>query len=356
MRHIKEFTPRTWISLSVCLGACLFSILWIYEINTYKPVQIIQIDASRRTVIKVYPNAEGIIWHSTKWTEDGKYIQIYNSRSQVSASKLMTIDPENAKYTNNVQTIEKGNIFGLVNELPFTLEEREALWASCQNENLFFTAKYLDNQDGSWETRLWKGSQLIKTFPPTRFDFGLYQSGFNDNAVGWTIEYSDFSPDCRYDILSYGKDVWLLDTVDKSFSRIFTVWQPILPSWAPNSQEFVFTDTYVGRIQKYNVQSKKQSWLPSISTNYMHWSKTGKWILGAGVVISSDGSKKGVLGYCPTIEDLSKLSKDIDFSTETPSWSPTDDKFAFICNLFDKSSQKSESFLIIWDLSDLESN
>jgi hypothetical protein len=353
MRHIKKIATRP---ILIILGICLFGILFlIYGKDIYKPPQILQVDNSRRTVIQVYPNAEGTEWLGTKWTDDGKYIQIYNSRGQVYANKLMMIDPENARDINNAQKLEKNNILGLVNALPFTLENREALWAGCQNENLFFTAKYLDNKDGSWETRLWKGSQLIKTFQPIRFDFGLYQSGFNDDPVGWIIEYSHFSPDCRYDIISYGKDVWLLDTVEKSFSRIFTVWQSIWPSWAPNSQEFVFTDNR--GLQKYNVQSKKQSWLPSIASDVIYWSKTGKWILGYSEVISSDGSKKGVLeDYCANIGDPSGPAKDIDFSDETPSWSPTDDKFAFICDLYDRSTQKRESFLIIWDLSNLDGN
>jgi hypothetical protein len=377
MKYIKKIAP---LSMLVILGLCLFGILfvvfdraiytWWVSLVVPKP-HIFQVDISRRTAIQVYPNAEGIEWFGTTWTDDGKYIEINNSRGQVYASKLMVIDPENVVYPNKIQTLEKGNILGLVNELPFKLESREALWAGCEKENFFFTAKYLDNKNGFWETRLWKGSQLIKTFQPIAFFFGMYQSGFNDDPVGWTIEYSHFSPDCRYDIISFGKDVWLLDTVEKSFLRIFEArqfkdnlndileghYQFIWPSWAPNSHEFVFGDYEYG-LEKYDIASKQRSWIvaPGITGGIPTWSKTGKWILGDSVVISADGSNIGTLEGCETIENPSWSSNKIDTSTENPSWSPTDDKFAFTCSKYDQSTQKREIFLIIWDLSNLDGN
>jgi hypothetical protein len=223
---MKDTNKFVSVSILAILGLCLFGILFVvFERDIYKwwvrlavpEPYVFQVDISRRTAIRVYPNAEGIQWFGTRWTDDGKHIEIYDSRAQVYASKLMMIDPENATYTNNVQTLEKGNILGLINELPFTLGNGESLWAGCENGNLFFTAKYLENKYGFWETRLWQGDQLIKTFQPIEFQFDLYQDVLNDNPVGWTIEYSHFSPDCRYDIISLGKDVWLLDTVEKSF-------------------------------------------------------------------------------------------------------------------------------------------
>ena len=385
MRHIKKIVP---VSTLVILVLCLFGILFvIFERDIYKwraslvvpKPDIFQVDISRRTATRVYPNPEGIKWLGTTWTDNGKRIEIINSRGQIYASKLMVIDPENATYTDNVQTFEKGNILRLVNELPFTLEDRESLWAGCQNTDLFFTGKYIESN--LWETRLWKGSRLLKTFPPARFDFDMYRSGFNDNPVGWVIEYSHFSPDCRYDIISFGKDVWLLDTVEKSFLPIFAArqfksnlldlvegnHQLIWPSWAPNGYEFVFGDETFG-LERYNVQSGKRSWLlsPGIAGGAIEWSKTGKWILGYSdqgmSVISPDGNKVGTLEGCENIKHPSWSSKDIHTFTENPSWSPTEDKFAFICNQYDQSTctegkcEKEESFLIIWDLSNLDSN
>jgi hypothetical protein len=66
----------------------------------------------KRNAIRVYPNAEGIRWFGTRWTDDGMHIEIYNSRAQVYASKLMVINPDNPIYTNHIQTLEKGNIRG----------------------------------------------------------------------------------------------------------------------------------------------------------------------------------------------------------------------------------------------------
>ena len=337
---------------------------------------VFQVDISRRNVVQVFPNGNGIRWYGTRWTDDGKYIEVYASRAQVYADILMLIDPQNARYTSDTQVIEGENILGVTNELPFTLEDRESLWAGCQKENVFFTAKYLDSKYGFWETRLWKGSQLIKTFPPIRFHFDLYQGGFNDDPVGWTIEYSHFSPDCRYDILPLGKDVWLLDTVEKSFSRIFEIRSSLhdivqgshaymWPSWAPNSREFVFGDGRFGN-EKYDVQSKKRSWLlgPDFAGGAIEWSKTGRWILGyfnqSMSVISPDGRNIGTLAGCENIQHPSWSPEDIHASTEDPSWSPTDDKVAFICKQYDQSSckdgncEKEESFLVIWDLSNLD--
>jgi hypothetical protein len=379
-------------SLLAILSVCLFGILFaIFERNIYKwwgnlvvhKTQIFQVDISRRTVVQVNPNSEGIEWLGTTWTDDGKHIQITNSRGQVYASKLMIIDPQNAVYTHNIQTLESGNILGLVNELPFTLEYRESLWAGCQKENLFFTAKYLDNKYGFWEPRLWKGSELIKTFSPVEIRFGIYQSGFKDEPVGWTMQYSNFSPDCRFFTMDSYDNTWILDTVNQSFTpllvnrrqliseQIFSLFdvycnECIWPIWSPNSHEFVF-DSRNG-IEKYDLLSNKHSWLvaPESDTSAGQWSKTGKWILGysngSESVISSDGHKIGTLEGCENIEHPSWSSKDIHTYWENSSWSPTADKFAFICNQYDQSTcsegkcEKSESFLVIWDLSNLDSN
>lgn len=387
MKRLKKIVlVLTVVILALCLSGVLFVVFgraiykWQKSLIVPEP-NIFQVDISRRTAIRVYPNTEGIEWLGTTWTDDGKRIEILNSRGQIYASKLMAIDPENGVYTNNIQTVEEGNILGLVDELPFTLEERESLWAGCQNENLFFTAKHLDNKYGFWEPRLWKGDQLIKAFQPEEFHFDLYQSGFNDSPVGWIVEYSYFSPDCRYDIINFGKDVWLLDTKEKSFLRIFTArqikdnlndilegnHQLILPSWAPNSQEFVFGDVTYG-LEKYNIQSKKRSWLlaPGIAGGAIKWSITGNWILvysNEGMrVISPDGNNIGVLEGCENIEHPSWSSNAIHTYTESPAWSPIEDKLAFICNQYDQSTctdgkcEKEESFLIIWDLSNLDRN
>jgi hypothetical protein len=351
--------------------------LWWMSRTGPKP-EVFQVDLSRRTIIQIYPNPDDIIWFGIKWTDDGKYIEIYNSRAQVYASKLMRIDPKNPLYSNGIQTREAGNILGVVNELPFKLEDKESLWAGCEKGSLFFTAKYLEI-DGSWETRLWKGGQLIKTFPPMKFNFGMYESSFNDDPVGWTIEYSHFSPDCRYDVLTFGKDVWLLDTVKKTFTHIFEarqqfpsslndIFEPkrqfVWPAWAPDSHEFAFGDWEFG-IEKYDVQSDERSWLsaPGVLSGVLKWSKTSNWILGYTSVISSNGHKTSTLTGCEDIQHPSWSSENIHTDTEDhPAWSPVDDKVAFICSQYDQSTctdgkcERDESFLVIWDLSNLDSN
>jgi hypothetical protein len=145
------------------------------------------------------------------------------------------------------------------------------------------------------------------------------------------------------------------------------VHQHIQPSWAPNSHEFVFGDETFG-LEKYDIQSGKRSWLlaPDIAGGAIKWSKTGKWILGYSnqgmSVISSDGNKIDTLEGCENKKHPSWSSKDIHTSTENPSWSPAEDKFAFICNQYDQSTctegkcEQEESYLIIWDLSNLEDN
>jgi hypothetical protein len=388
MKSKKIIPASTLVIFSICLLGILFAVFerniykWWGKLVVHKP-HIFQVDSSRRTVIQVNPNSEGIDWLGTTWTDDGKYIKITNSRGQVYASKLMVIDPQKAVYAHDIQTLESGNILGLINELPFTLEYRESLWAGCQKENLFFTAKYLDSKPGFWEARLWKGSQLIKTFPPVEIRFGIYQSGFRDEPIGWTIEYSNFSPDCRYFTINSSNTTWILDTVNRSFTplmvnkrqliseRIFSLLdvscnQCVWPIWSPNSHEFVFNSG--NGIEKYDILSNKRSWLvaPYSNTGAGEWSKTGKWILGSSSekmsVISSDGYKIGTLEGCENIEHPSWSSKDIHTYLENPSWSPTDDKFAFICNQYDQSTctdgkcEKEERFLIIWDLSNLDSN
>lgn len=374
---MKIKKPFVHLPILAILGLCLFSILlFVFQRAIYKwqvglvisKPHIFQVDNSRRVAIQVYPNAKGIEWFGTRWTDNGKSIEVYASRAQVYANVLMSVDPENPSYSNDTQIFEGENILGITDELPFALEDRESLWAGCQKENLFFTAKYLDNKYGFWETRLWKDGQLIKTFQPIKFHFDLYQSGFNDSPIGWTMEYSHFSPDCRYAIISFSKDVWLLDTVDNTFSIIFTArqfidlhdivegnHQFIWPSWAPNSQDFVFGDATFG-LEKYNVQSKKRSWLlaPGIAggvNGVIEWSKTGKWVLadsGKGlVIISSAGNRMGILNEgCESMENIA--------------WS-SNDKIAFICKDYNKATcvggkcPDERDYLVIWDLSNLDS-
>jgi hypothetical protein len=371
----------------VILGLCLFATLYLFFgqniyawwVDRIIPApRIFQVDLSRRTVLKVYPNNEGILWLGTRWTDDGKYIQVSESRSQVYANHIMVIDPENPVYNNEIKSVEGGNIFGLVNTLPFTLQDREFLWGACQNENIFFTARYMDNQ--LWEMRLWKGKQLIKTFQPLEIRFGIYQSGFRDEPVGVTVEFSNFSPDCRYFTIDSHKNTWILDTVDQAFSPLNIhgtqpLFKQILPSvdceqcitpiWSPNSREFVFASN--SGIEKYDMVSNNRTWLvaPESNIDVIQWSKTGNWILGSfkqsDSVISSDGKSIGILQGCEDIEHPSWSSKEIETYNESASWSPNEDKIAFICQQYGKSTctdggcKEEESFLIIWDLSNLES-
>lgn len=401
MKTISKRKPRKTkkiflISIFITMGLCLFGFLYIVfegaiykgwiSISIPKPY-IFQVDVSRRTVLQVYTDPDEVQWAGTKWTEDGKNIIIYNSSYQVEASKSMIIEPENPSFNaNNIQSLKEGNLFGLINELPFTLEDRESLWAGCQNENLFFTGKYIGNN--LWETRLWKGSLLIKSFPPVEIRFHIYHSGFNDNPVASTVENSNFSPDCRYFTIDSYKNTWVLDTVNQSFTPLkiggvqfiseqidsimgFTCYQCVTPIWSPNSHEFVFQSN-VG-VEKYDFLLNKRSLLiaPNIDIGVRnigerYWSNTGKWILGYynynRSVISSDGKKIGVLEGCESIKQPLWSSKDIKTYTDNESWSPTDDKLAFICHQYDKSTcvdgkcGKEADYLIIWDLSNLENN
>jgi hypothetical protein len=392
---MKSIRKIALISTFTIVGLCLSGALLVlyrgvvknFERDIYswwvsralpKP-DVFQVALSRRTVLKIYPNTNDILWLGTKWTDDGKYIQVSESRSQVYANNIMVIDPKNPIYNNEIKSIQGGNIFGLVNTLPFTLENREYLWGACQNENIFFTAKYVDNN--LWETRLWKDKQLIKTFQPVEIRFGDYQSGFRDEPVGVTVEFSNFSPDCRYFTIDSYKNTWILDTVNQSFSPLkingtqllfdhlsidMSCYQCVRPVWSPNSREFVFNSN--NGIEKYDIDLNKRSWLvaPENNAGVWQWSKTGNWILGflnqSGSLISSDGNRIGILQGCEDIKHPSWSSKDIHTFTEYPSWSPTEDKFAFICNQYDQSTctegkcEKSESFLIIWDLSNLDSH
>jgi hypothetical protein len=385
MKRIIKIVP---IPVLVTLGLCLFATLYLFfgqniygwwiSLMVPEP-HVFQVDLSRRTILKVYPNPEDILWLGTKWTDDGKYIEVSESRSQVYANKLMTIDAENPIYNHEIKSVESGNIFGLVNTLPFTLEDREFLWGACQNENIFFTAKYLDDQ--LWETRLWKGQQLIKTFQPIEIRFGIYQSGFRDEPIGVTVESSNFSPDCRYFTIDSYTSTWILDTVNQSFSPLKIKakqlsFEQILPStdcnpcispvWSPNSREFVFS-TNKG-IEKYDIVSNKRTWLvaPDNNAGVWKWSKTGNWILGffkqSDSAISSDGRSIGILQGCEDIKHPLWSSKEIEINNEDASWSPTEDKIAFICSQYGKGTctdggcEEKESFLVIWDLSNLESH
>lgn len=390
----KIVLVSTFTIVCLCLSVVLLDLLsekiqnferdifsWWVSRALPKP-NIFQVDLSRRTILKVYPNNEDILWLGTKWTDDGKYVEVYNSRSQFYANNIMAIDPEYPIYNNEIQTIESGNIFGLVNALPFTLEDRESLWGACQNENIFFTAKYLEDKYGFWEPRLWKGKQLIKAFQPVEIRFGLYQSDFSE-PVGVTVETSNFSLNCRYFTINSYDNTWILDTVNQSFSplkingsqslfeKIMSCPQCIRPVWSPNSYEFVFSNN--NGIEKYDIDSNKRSWLvaPENNVGVWEWSKTGNWILGflnqsdsvkSASVISSDGNNIGILQGCEDIRHLSWSSEEIETSYEDASWSPKEDKIAFICNQYGKGTcvdgkcKEDESFLIIWDLSNLENH
>ena len=377
------------------IGLCFFGVLLVlfskdvrtFERNIYSwwvsrelpKLNIFQVDLSRRTILKVYPNNEDVYWLGTKWTDDGKYIEVYESRNQVYANYIMAIDLENPIYNHEIQYAENGNIFGLINTLPFTLEDRESLLAACQNKNIFLTAKYADNN--LWETRLWKDKQLLKTFQPIEIQIDVYHPYFSNAPVGVAVEFSNFSPDCRYFTIDTYEKTWILDTVNQSFSplpmnrtqllfeRMFSLISSscpncIKPVWSPNSHEFVFINNK--GIEKYDIDSNKRSWLiaPENIAGVGKWSKTGNWILGflnqSDSVISSDGNNIGILQGCEDIKHPSWSSKEIGTYNESASWSPTEDKIAFICSQYgmgtcdDEDCKEKESFLIIWDLSNLE--
>lgn len=333
---------------------------------------------SRRTVLQVYPNAQSNFWLGTEWTSDGSQVQVYDSRSKFYANNVMPIDPQAAVYGTDLQTAPDGNVFGLSAELPFNLADGESLWGACLDKGIFFTATRLE--DGIWEPRLWKGGQLLKVFERNEFPFGPYQTGISNEPVAVKVEFSNFSPDCRYFTVDTNEQTWLLDTVALSFAPLeiretllpleavysllyATCHQCVRPAWAPNSREFAFTRH--NGLQEYDVVSDKWSWLlaPNYDASALEWSRTGDWILGLAhgtyVVISSDGSSIGRLHDCRDIADPSWSSTDIVTWNEAASWSPRENKIALMCHQYDKSTcvdgrcERERSYLIIWDLSSL---
>jgi hypothetical protein len=351
------------------IGLCFFGVLLVlfskdvrtFERNIYSwwvsrelpKLNIFQVNLSRRTILKVYPNNEDVYWLGTKWTDDGKYIEVYDSRNQVYANYILAIDPENPIYNHEIQYAENGNVFGLINTMPFTLEDRESLMAACQNKNIFLTAKYVDNN--LWETRLRKDKQLLKAFQPIEIQIDVYHPYFSNAPVEVAVEFSNFSPDCRYFTIDTYEKTWILDTVNQSFSplpmnrtqllfeRMFSLIisscpNCIRPVWSPNSHEFVFINNK--GIEKYDIDSNKRSWLiaPENIAGVGKWSKTGNWILGFlnqnDSVISSDGNNIGILQGCEDIKHPSWSSKEIGTYNESASWSPTEDKIAFICSQY----------------------
>jgi hypothetical protein len=361
MRTIKIF-----VSLAILLFICVY--LYIaYEPEIYQrwvsykvpAPQILQIERARRFAIQISPNAEGIKWFGIKWSEDGEQVNLYNSTNQIFPDKLLVINQKNDEIVGKAQTIDGAEFLGLINALPFKLyrSHRESLWAGCQGQNFFLTAKLLD--DNLWETRLWKGNQLLKTFQPEQFHFAGYQNGYNDSSVGEIIEYSHFSKDCRYGILDFGRDVWLLNTTEKSFTPIFTArqfikdqidpyngYQFVWPGWAPDNHEFVFGDWHYG-FEIYDVQTNKRSWLlaPGIASGFLfEWSNTGNWIITDSI------SSNGLVVISPTGKKIAYLKESCDHYVEKISWAPMEDKVAFICNY------SNHDDLVIWDLSNLNSN
>jgi hypothetical protein len=312
---------------------------------------IFQVESSNRIAVQIQPNKEGIEWLGLRWSENGKQIEIYNSRSQIYATKLVTVNSENGTITGVTQTFERGKFPGLTTTLPFSPNE-ETLWGACLSQNIFFSGKEITY--GQWEPRLWKNGQLVKSFQ-TIEDYPDSESA----PIGLTIEFSKFSPGCRYFTKNFSGQQWLLDTLKNSFTPSikarYLVWrdfdypyQNLQANWSPSGKEFVFGDGIFG-VETYNIETNRRKWVlePSFEGFNPEWSNSGKWIsvvvekYGQNnqfklVITSPNGNKVSTLETCDHME--------------LPEWSPVDDRIGFICN------DNEQKYLIIWDLSSVDGN
>lgn len=361
----------------------------IFEKNIYKwwisqtipNPYIFNIEKSRRTILRIYPNEDNISWFSIKWGPDGSYLDILDSRGIFYAKSFMTIDPNLPAY-GQIQFTENNDFTKKTYKLPFGFEESEYLIAGCPKNNLYFTVKYLDNysDDISTEFRVRKGGNIAKKFLPTNFVFSLYGSPTND-YIESTIENSNFSADCRYLLIDSYTEMWILDTVnlslqqftvhqyqsltDKLFSIVNTYCENcVYPVWSPQGHTFMFQSS--SGVERYDIDSQNRSWVvkPSIDVAIRKWSYTGNWISGyykeSVSILSPDGRKIGILDGCESIEQPTWNKTTIETLNEEISWSPTEDKFAYICTQYDRSTcndgkcGKEETFLVIWDLTEFK--
>ena len=312
---------------------------------------IFQMESSKRIAVEIQPNVEGIEWLGLRWSENGKQIEIYNSRSQIYATKLLAVQSENGAIVGAAQTFERGKIPGLITTLPFASNE-ETLWGACSRQNMFFSGEEITF--GQWEPHLWKNGQLAKSFQ-TIEDYPVSEP----DAIGLAMEFASFSPDCRYFTKNFSGQQWLLDTLKDSFTPSINARQLLWPdfdyphqslrvNWSPSGEEFVFGDGIFG-VETYNIEANRRSWVLESSFEGFNpdWSTSGKWISVVVekyeqntqfkvVVTSPNGKKISTLETCEYIE--------------TPAWSPVDDRIAFIC---ERNEQK---YLVIWDLSNVDGN
>jgi len=310
-----------------------------------------QVQNSQRIEVQIQPNADGIEWLGLRWSENGKLIEVYDSRSQIYAENLLTINAENGVTDGVIKTFKQGGISGLTKTLPFTLDDKEILWGGCLSKNIFFTGEEITF--GHWEPRLRKDGQLIKSFQPIE-----YYPGRDPDPIGLILEFSNFSPDCRYFTMNISGQLWILDTSENSFNPSISARQLLWPDfdyphqsmeagWSPSSNEFVFGDGIFG-IETYNSETHKRSWVlePSFKGFNPDWSNSGKWI--SVVVKYSQNNQFKVIIISPTGNKISTLET-CDY-IETPAWSPVDDQIAFIC------SRDEQKYLVIWDLSHIDGN
>lgn len=312
---------------------------------------VFQLETSKRIAVEIQPNVEGIEWLGLRWSENGKQIEIYNSRSQIYATKLLTVKGEDGATVGATQTFESGKIPGLLTTLPFASNE-ETLWGACSSQNMFFSGKEITF--GQWEPRLWKNCQLAKSFQTIE-----HYPASEPDAIGLAMEFSSFSPDCRYFTKNISGQQWLLDTLKNSFTPSIKARQLLWPdfdyphqslrvNWSPNGEEFVFGDGIFG-VETYNISANRRNWVlePSFEGFNPDWSASGKWI---SVVVQKYGQNTQfkVVVTSPNGNKISTL--EICDYIETPAWSPIDDRIAFICY------NDEHKNLIIWDLSNVDGN
>jgi len=171
------------------------------------------------------------------------------------------------------------------------------------------------------------------------------------------MEFSNFSPDCRYFTKSISGQQWFLDAKKISFTPSINArrlilrdfdypYQSLRVGWSPNGKEFVFGDGIFG-VETYNIETNKRSWVlePSFDGFSPDWSFSGKWISVVVKKYAQDTRFKVVI-TSPNGKRISTLET-CDY-IETPAWSPVDDQIAFICQ------RNEHKYLVIWDLSNVE--
>jgi len=176
---------------------------------------------------------------------------------------------------------------------------------------------------------------------------------FQFSSDQWPVDYLtpwpllSFSPSCGRLTLTLGgwvyyegegrQELWGLDIPSHQFQRLlvgrstfFGLWdypvEPVRPSWSPSSTQLAFGGGEFGlELFDFHTNRRKQLLAPRFNANEPIWSPTGSWIAALRygtpkdtlLAVSPDGSILHTAAIC----DLITLS----------TWSPKDDRLAYIC-------------------------